>query len=134
MLLIWLVNLPWRGKLCNPKLGYWYRSYYKVSSNTQKRIRLQFAEQITAYLFAVGKIQDKRKFIANVNKLPNPIRGEMMTFADELRAEGIDIGINQGVEQVAINCIKEGLPDNLTAQVTGLSLERIAQIREEQRL
>ena len=69
-----------------------------------------------------------------------------MTFADELRDEGrtegidiginqgIDIGIDQGVEKVAINCIKEGLPDNLTAQVTGLSLERIAQIREEQGL
>ena len=89
-------------------------------------------------MFAVGKIHDKQKFIADVNKLPNPLRGEMMTFADELRAEGrtegIDIGINQGVEQVAINCIKEGLAANLTAQVTGLSLERIAQIKQEQGL
>ena len=69
-----------------------------------------------------------------------------MTFADELRAEGrtegriegrtegIDIGINQGVERVAINGIKKGIPDNLISQLTGLSLERIAQIREEQGL
>ena len=113
----------------------WLQIIYSILAiDTQEHIRLQFAEQITAYLFTVGKIHDKQKFIENVNKLPNPIRGEMMTFADELRDEGRTEGIDIGVEKVAINGIKEGIPDNLIAQLTGLSLERIAQIKEEQGL
>ena len=51
----------------------WLQIIYSILAiDTQEHIRLQFAEQITAYLFAVGKIHDKRKFIADVNKLPYP--------------------------------------------------------------
>ena len=133
----------------------WLQIIYAILAiDLEEQIRLQFAQQITAYLFAVGKINNKQKFITNINKLPNPIRGEMMTFADELRNEGRIEGLNKGrtegrnegrneglneglikgVEKVAINALKQGLPKSMVAQLTGLSLKRINQIKQEQDL
>ena len=62
----------------------------------------------------------------------------MMTFADELRNEGRTEGRVEGrvegVESVAINALKQGMVVDMIAQLTGLSVERIAQIKQEQGL
>ena len=61
-----------------------------------------------------------------------------MTFADELRNEGRTEGRTEGraegVESVAINALKQGMVVGMIAQLTGLSVERIAQIKQEQGL
>ena len=59
-----------------------------------------------------------------------------MTFADELRnegrVEGRTKGIEKGIEKVTINALKQGLPKRMIAQLTGLSLKRINQIKQQQ--
>ena len=67
-----------------------------------------------------------------------------MTFADELRnegrvegrakglIEGRAEGIEKGIEKVAINALRQGLPKRMVAQLTGLSLKRINQIKQQQ--
>ena len=113
----------------------WLQIIYAIlAMDLDEQVRLQFAEQITAYLFAVGKITDEKKFIASIDKLPNPIRGEMMTFADQLRNEGQLRGQMLEKEAVAINGLKQNLPIEMLSQLTGLSLERITQIKQEQNL
>ena len=70
------------------------------------------------------------------------MRDTMMTFADELRnegrtegrVEGLVEGRVEGVESVAINALKQGMVVDTIAQLTGLSVERIAQIKQEQGL
>ena len=41
-------------------------------------------------------------------------------------------GIERGLEQVAINMIHEGMDDNIINKMTKLSLERIAELREQE--
>lgn len=107
-----------------------------------EHIRLQFAEQLSNYLFSVGTVANKTHFIKELAQLPNSMRDTMMTFADELRnegrtegrVEGLVEGRVEGVESVAINALKQGMVVDTIAQLTGLSVERIAQIKQEQGL
>ena len=45
--------------------------------------------------------------------------------------QGIKQGREQGVEQVAVNMIRENMDDTLIQRLTGLSAERIAELREQ---
>ena len=44
---------------------------------------------------------------------------------------GIEQGLEQGLEQTAINMIKEGASDEFITKVTGLSLEKVQQLRKQ---
>ena len=107
-----------------------------------EEIRLQFSERVAAYLYSVGKITDKQAFKRSIDKLPNPIRGKIMTFAEEMKIEGRVEGLVKGrvegrverTEEVAVNGLKQGLLPKLISQLTGLSLERIAQLKQEHQL
>ena len=65
-----------------------------------------------------------------------------MTFADELRNEGeargeirgVARGKVEGVEDVAINGLTQKFPLEMISKLTGLSIERIKQIKQEQGL
>lgn len=58
-----------------------------------------------------------------------------MTYEERLvnrgLEKGIDLGVAQGVEQVAVTMLSQGLNNDSIAQFTGLSLERIAQLKRE---
>ena len=51
----------------------------------------------------------------------------------EGREKGIKQGIEQGVEQVAVNMILENMDDTLIQKLTGLSAERIAELRDQKK-
>jgi predicted transposase/invertase (TIGR01784 family) len=48
----------------------------------------------------------------------------------EGKEEGKEEGIVEGVEKTARSMLSKGLPDLMIAEVTGLSLERIYQMKE----
>lgn len=45
--------------------------------------------------------------------------------------KGLERGIEQGLEQTAINMIKEGASDEFITKVTGLSFEKVEQLRKQ---
>ncbi|MCT6923401.1 hypothetical protein [Metasolibacillus sp.] len=47
----------------------------------------------------------------------------------DAHAAGVKEGIEQGLEQTAVNMIKEGASDEFITKVTGLSLEKVQQLR-----
>ncbi|SHH35752.1 conserved hypothetical protein (putative transposase or invertase) [Thermosyntropha lipolytica DSM 11003] len=53
-----------------------------------------------------------------------------MTLAERLMREGMEKGIEKGKEEAAINALKEGLDIKLIAKFTGLSVERIEELKK----
>ena len=98
--------------------------------------RLQFIDRVVLYLLSVGRIENKQQFKQNIIKLPNLMRGKIMTFAEEMkiegRAEGRAEGKNEGKTEVAMNLIKLNLSHAIIAESTGLSLERIAELKNNE--
>ena len=55
----------------------------------------------------------------------------MCNVAQALEEKGIEKGRKEGVEKVAVNMIRENMDDTLIQKLTGLSAERIAELREQ---
>ena len=47
--------------------------------------------------------------------------------------KGLEQGRQQGLEQVAVNMILENMDDTLIQKLTGLSAERIAELRDQKK-
>ncbi|MFT4926646.1 MAG: flagellar biosynthesis/type III secretory pathway protein FliH [Phenylobacterium sp.] len=81
----------------------------------------------------VGNIVDIKQFVQGIAKLPESIRGEAMTAAEQLRAlgreEGREEGLEEGTVKVAINSLKEGIEPRFVARITGLELAVILKLK-----
>ena len=109
---------------------------YNIDFNND--FRLQFIEMVAAYLLSVGQITNKQQFRDKVTKLPTPMRGKIMTYAEEMRAEGKQEGKLEGEikgkEDVAVNLLKLNLNESIIAESTNLSGERIRELKEQHNL
>jgi predicted transposase/invertase (TIGR01784 family) len=98
----------------------------------------EYIKHIFHYLITVGNIYDAEGFreVLMENLSPN-MGAEIMTFADRLKAKGIEegvaIGIKQGIEQginqginiVATNLIQKNIPLSTITELTGLTVAQI---------
>ena len=98
-----------------------------LSIDISDELRLQFIERAIVYLLSVGRIDNEQQFNQNINKLPNNMRGKIMTYAEQKIAEGKI----EGKEEVAINLIKLGLSNTVIEESTGLSLARINELKNQ---
>jgi predicted transposase/invertase (TIGR01784 family) len=90
----------------------------------------EMLNQLLVYLLTEGNIDDVDEFIDASQEIPGPVRSELMTFAEKIEARGEARG--QASEKVAIakNLLNEGVAPAFIAQVTGLSLAEIEQLRQ----
>ena len=66
------------------------------------------------YLFREGNIRDIDSFIASSSEqLSSPIRSEMMTFAEQMEARGIQKGIEKGIEKGIKKGIEKGMQQGM---------------------
>lgn len=95
------------------------------------------------WVLGVGNAQNAEQFIQEGWRLPQPVRGEFMTIAEQLKAigreEGREKGLEEGLEQgedkalkrVAANSLKEGVEPQFVAKITGLSLQTVLEIKSQ---
>jgi predicted transposase/invertase (TIGR01784 family) len=85
--------------------------------------------RIMDYVMTVGDIHDSETFIEVVTQNLSPQMGaEIMTFAERLRQEGIE----KGIETVALKLLqKEDMPLSTIAEITGLTLEQLTALQKE---
>ena len=50
----------------------------------------------------------------------------------QIEAQGMEKGIAQGIEQVALNMLREEISIDLIVQVTGLTVEKVQQLQDNQ--
>lgn len=89
------------------------------------------------YMLGVGKIANVEQFVKDVWQLPEPIRGELMTAAEQLEAigekkglkKGLEKGREEGREEVAINLLKEGTEPQFVARISGLELDVVLKLQ-----
>lgn len=93
--------------------------------NSQRELQL-VAELITNYLFSVATSIDIQKIIDAGKKVPQPLRGEYMTIAEQLEARGIE----KGAKLIATKMIKIGLSNEVITQTTDLTTEEIIELRQ----
>ena len=101
-----------------------------TSGDIDEQLRLQFIERASAYLLSIGEIKNKQQFTAQITQLPDTMRGKIMTYAQEMKNEGIDIGI----EKVAINMLKLKVSESIISQSTGLSPQQISALKQAHNL
>ncbi|MFT4929234.1 MAG: putative transposase/invertase (TIGR01784 family) [Phenylobacterium sp.] len=102
-------------------------------------LTLKFAITTFYYLLSVGNIVDIEQFIVDSERLPEPIRGEIMTAAEKLQAMGakkarkevLETGREEGREEVAINSLKEGVDPQFVVRITGLELAFILKLKAQ---
>ncbi|SHH39388.1 conserved hypothetical protein (putative transposase or invertase), partial [Thermosyntropha lipolytica DSM 11003] len=58
-------------------------------------------------------------------------REDIMTLAERLRGEGMEKGIEKGIEKAALNALQKGLDIQIIAEITGLSVERIEELKKK---
>lgn len=74
--------------------------------------------------------------VLNKDTIQQLLRRELMeesvtyqALMNEGRAEGLALGIEEGVRRVAINLLREGVAEEVIIKVTGLSAEQIQQLK-----
>ena len=90
-------------------------------------------------MFGVGNISNPEQLIKDAQRLPVPVRGEIMTAAEKSQAmgeerglkKGREIGLEEGLETVAINSLKEGADPRFVERITGLELTFILKLKEQ---
>ncbi len=116
-------------------------------------LALKFLRTTLNYLLGVGNTADIFHFVKGAQQLTEPLRGEFMTIAEQLRAmgaaeareetleegmekglekgieEGLEKGIEKGLETAANNLLKEGAEPRFIARITGLELASILQLK-----
>ena len=99
-----------------------------------EHIELEFIKRLMFYLWRTqGKI-DKEQLTVKLDELNQPIGGEVMTFVEQLREEGQEVGrFNEKID-MAINCLKEGASFDFIAKVTGLPIEKVNALAKEHKL
>ncbi|BDA73334.1 hypothetical protein RIVM261_036140 [Rivularia sp. IAM M-261] len=50
----------------------------------------------------------------------------------QIEAQGMEKGIAQGIEQVALNMLREGMSIDLIVRVTDLTIEKVEQLQDNQ--
>ena len=117
----------------------------------QSKDELQFTQQLLEYLFNFKSIKQPEKLVKHVSKLPTPIRGEVMTIAEQLATimfkdkveqqvkEEVtqqikDQYAEQAVIQTAIKALEKNADVNFIAEITNLSIEKVLTIKAEHNL
>jgi predicted transposase/invertase (TIGR01784 family) len=74
-----------------------------------------------SYIIEAGEVPDKEAFIKTLTKgLETIDEGKIMTIAEMLKEDVFKSGMQQGMQQVALNMIAEGMPMQKIASLTGL--------------
>ena len=114
--------------------------------DTYEQVELEFIKRLMFYLFNTKGNIDKPILMAKFERIDSPIGGKVMTFAEQLRAEGREEGRAEGraegreegadIEKtnMVIKCLKEGAAIDFIAKVTELSVKRINAIAKEHQL
>jgi predicted transposase/invertase (TIGR01784 family) len=109
------------------------------SMDLSKDLELKFIRTVLNYILNVGNTAEVEKFIKNGSQLPEPVRGEFMTIAEQLRAmgaeegrvQGREEGKEEGKEEVAINLLKDGADPHFVARISGLDLAVIIKLKAQ---
>ncbi|SHH23589.1 conserved hypothetical protein (putative transposase or invertase), partial [Thermosyntropha lipolytica DSM 11003] len=86
---------------------------------------------------------DEEILIECIEKILPERREDLMTLAEKWRREGIkegiergiregrEQGIQEGIEKAALNALREGLDVKLISRLTGLSVEKIEELKKK---
>ncbi len=89
-----------------------------------------YVQTALVYLFMTGEMKDSQEFLEMVQAGLSPeTRGDIMTGAQQIRAKGIEEGMQKGEilarQAMAKKLIREGLPLDTVSRVTGFSVEEL---------
>ena len=129
------------------------------SMDLSKVQELNFSNTYLTYMFSVGTIANVKWFAQAIKQLPEPVRGEIMTAAEQFKAwgreeglekgreegreegrekgrvegleKGREEGIEEGLEKAAIYSLKEGIDPQFVARITGLELAVILKLKAQ---
>lgn len=105
-----------------------------ITLDIRDPIRLELIATILNYMLDTSELEDKSYFIRYLEKLPTPLKGELMTIADEFRKEGEEIGEIKALKRTAINALKQGIKPKAVSKFTGLSFDEVNQLLIESKL
>ena len=102
-------------------------------------LTLQFLKTLLNYLFGVGNTNNVKHFIEQSWRLPKPVRGELMTIAEQLKAMGHEEGLEKGHKEgalesrrdIAIQSLKANLAPELVAQITRMDLADVLKLKSQ---
>jgi hypothetical protein len=78
---------------------------------------IQFLRTALYYILNMGNIVDVEQFIKEAQQLPESVRGEVMTAAEQLKAIGAKEGKKEGIE-------KEWLRNNYAIKIKSILLKK----------
>jgi hypothetical protein len=89
-------------------------------------LALQFIRTVFNYLLGTGNATNVEQFIQEGWRLREPIRGEMMTIAEQLQA----MGEEKAREEIALRSLREGADPRFVERITGLELSVILKLKK----
>ena len=104
----------------------------KQLSQIQAQIPSGFTESTIEYMMNVKSIDNLDELINQTQNLSDNVRGEAMTIAEALRAEGAEKAKKESETKIAINMLKNGMRIEDVAKYTELELAFIEKISKQQ--
>ena len=104
-------------------------------------LELKFLRATLNYILGTGNSVNFKQFIQQGKQLPEPVRGELMTIAEQLEQLGVEKGLVKGKaegkaegkveerEQIAINLLKEGAEAAFVTRITKLKLSEVFKLQ-----
>ena len=96
------------------------------------RIDTEYAKLLIKYMMHVFPSADHKLLAAEIEHFSNPTMGDVeMTIAQQLREEGRQQGVQQGLHVVAKKLLKYGLDPRIICKGTDLPLEELLRLKKE---
>jgi predicted transposase/invertase (TIGR01784 family) len=102
----------------------------------------QYMKDMLLYIMQAGETDDTEELVSVFQKIvPENKKGNVMTIAERLRAEGItkgkEVGMQIGIEkgklegklEIAKNLLAKGLDEQFVSETTGLTIQDIKKLR-----
>lgn len=87
---------------------------------------------VLTYILETGEVSDKKAFFDLINsELPPHIGDEMTTIAEQLKADGVQQGIQQERERIALHLLAKNEDPANIAELTDLSLKKIKELKRK---
>lgn len=92
---------------------------------------LDLVVMVFHYVLSVGNTKDIAKFVEQSHELPEPMRGEIMTIAEQLEARGEARGLKTGQNQVIMSLLKNGADPKYVASMAEVELSEVLKLKTQ---
>lgn len=106
-----------------------------LAIDSKEDSELQLFQLVLRFMFGRNSVKNPQRFIDYAKSLPDKVKGDVMNVAEQIKDWVIEErrleAVIQEKREIAIKLLQKGADENLISEVTNLSIEQVAMLKDE---